>query len=135
MKTSFIISLVIVLSFNAFCQTKTSIKPRLDIFYFHATNRCPTCISIEDNTKKVLVKYFKKEVNAGTIKMAVMDCEDEKYKLLADKYGAVGSTLILQSNVGKQEKENMTNFAFSYSRNNPDKFMSGLKDKITLLMK
>lgn len=135
MKTSFIILLAVVLGFNAFSQSKTTAKPKLEILYFHATNRCATCISIEDNTKKVLEKYYKKEVTAGTIKMSVMDCEDEKYKSLADKYGAVSSTLILQSNVGKQDKEDMTNFAFSYSRNNPDKFMSGLKEKISTFLK
>lgn len=135
MKKSLIILVAVLAGFTAFSQNKTAVKPKLDIYYFHATNRCPTCISIEDNTKKVLNNFFKKEVEAGIIKLYIMDCDDAKNKSLVDKYGAYGSTLVLQSNVGKLPKEDMTNFAFSYSRNNPNKFMNGLKEKISSFLK
>ncbi len=135
MKKSLLILLAAFIGFTAYSQTKTIAKAKLEIYYFHATNRCATCISIEDNTKKALNKYFKKEVDAGTIKLFILDCDDSKNKALADKYGAYGSTLILQSTVGKKAKEDMTNFAFSYSRNTPDKFIAGMKDKITALLK
>lgn len=135
MKKSLIILFVALVSFSTFGQNKTKLKPKLEIYYFHATNRCPTCISIENNTKKILETNFKKEVEAGTIKLIILDCDDAKNKTLVDKYGAYGSTLVFQSNVGKSEKEDLTNFAFSYSRNNPDKFKSGLKEKIEKAIK
>lgn len=135
MKTTLIILLSIFVGFTAFSQNKTDVKPKLDIYYFHSSHRCATCISIEENTKKVLDSFFKKEVEAGTIKLTIMDCEDSKYKDLVDKYGAYGSTLILQSNTGKNVKEDMTNFAFSYSKNEPAKFNEGLKEKITNFLK
>ena len=135
MKKSIVILFAVITGFAAFAQNKSTAKPKLEIYYFHATNRCPTCISIEDNTKKVLDTYFKKEVEAGNIKLHVLSCDDEKNKALIDKYGAYGSTLVLQSNIGKSAKDDITNFAFQYSKNNPDKFKSGLKEKIEKMIK
>lgn len=141
MRTLFVITSIVLFLFSncTNAQDKNAkpgaAKEKLSVYYFHATNRCPTCISIEDNTKKVLETYFKKEVDAGTIKLYVMSCDDEKNKALVDKYGAYGSTLVLQGNTGKAVKDDVTNFAFQYSKNNPDKFKSGLKEKIEKLIK
>jgi hypothetical protein len=110
-------------------------KPALEVYYFHATHRCPTCLSIEANTRKVLETSFSNEIKGGKIKLTVLNAEEEQNKALAEKYGAYGATLILVKYTdGKEINEDMTNFAFSYSRNQPDKFMDGLKDKINELL-
>jgi hypothetical protein len=111
-------------------------KPVVEVLYFHATHRCPTCISIEANTRKTLETNFAKEMNDGKIKLTVLNAEEEKNKQIAEKYGAYGATLILvKTSGGKEISEDMTNFAFSYSRNQPDKFIDGLKTKIDELIK
>lgn len=108
----------------------------LEVIYFHATRRCPTCLAIEDNTKKTLNTYFSTKVKDGTIKLIVINVDDDKNKVVAEKYEATGSALFLtKTNEGKESKSDMTDFAFSYARNNPEKFISGLKDKITELLK
>jgi len=38
---------------------------------------------------------------------------------------------VVQVVKGKEKDEDLTNFAFSYSRNEPEKFIKGLKDKIS----
>lgn len=135
MRTIAILLVALILHQWTIAQEKTSTQSKLEIYYFHSLKRCPTCISIEENTKKVLSAHFKKEVDAGIIKLHVLCCDDEKNKALVDKYGAYGSSLILQSKIGKMIKDDVTNFAFSYSKNNPDKFKSGLKEKIEKIMK
>ena len=107
-------------------------KPaKLQIIYFHAERRCPTCISIEDNTKKTLNTYFAKQLKEGTITFQILNVEEEKNQKMVEKYKAEGSALFLTSLNGKNENTtDFTNFAFSYSRNQADKFIAGLKAEI-----
>lgn len=107
-------------------------KPaKLQIIYFHAERRCPTCISIEDNTKKTLNTYFAKQLKEGTITFQVLNVEEDKNQKIVEKYKAEGSALFLTGINGKTEKTtDFTNFAFSYSRNQAEKFIAGLKAEI-----
>ncbi len=127
MKNAFIISLILVSALSAFSQKAAKLK----IVYFHAEHRCPTCISIEDNTKKTLNTYFAKQLKDGTISFQVLNVEDEKNLKLVEKYQAEGSALFITHMVNNKEAiTDFTNFAFSYSRNQADKFISGLKAEI-----
>lgn len=137
-KTAILLFLLALLGLNTntFGQSAKATKPVVEVFYFHSTNRCPTCISIEANTKKTLETSFAKELKDGNIKFTIINSDESKNKALCEKYEAYGATLILvKNNNGKESSENMTNFAFSYSRNQAEKFMEGLKIKIEQMMK
>jgi len=112
-------------------------KPsKLKIVYFHAERRCPTCLSIEENTRKTLKTYFADQLKNGIIDFQVLNVEDKKNEKLVEKYQADGSGLFMTYLAGKKETTNdMTNFAFSYSRNQPEKFISGLKEEIEKRLK
>lgn len=104
---------------------------KLKIVYFHSERRCPTCISIEDNTKKTLNTYFANQLKDGTITFMVLNVEDKKNLQLVEKYKAEGSSLFLTKVRGSKETNtDFTNFAFSYSRNQAEKFIAGLKAEI-----
>ncbi len=104
---------------------------KLQIVYFHAKNRCPTCISIEENTQKTLNTYFAAQLKDGTIKLQVLDVSEDKNENMVEKYQAEGSGLFLTHIDGKNETTtDFTNFAFSYSRNQAAKFIAGLKTEI-----
>lgn len=108
----------------------------LDVIYFHATRRCATCKAIEENTRKTLDTYFSNQVKSGAIKMSVINVDDEKNLAMAEKYEATGSALFLTTiNNGKETKNDMSDFAFTYARNDPGKFKTGLRDKINELLK
>jgi len=127
MKKVLIISLILVSALSVFSQKAA----KLQIIYFHAERRCPTCISIEDNTKKTLNTYFARQLKDGTISFQVLNVEDAKNQKFIEKYQAEGSALFLTHLVNKKEATiDFTNFAFSYSRNEPGKFISGLKTEI-----
>ncbi|MCX6235693.1 MAG: nitrophenyl compound nitroreductase subunit ArsF family protein [Bacteroidetes bacterium] len=111
-------------------------NPVLEVYYFHGTYRCPTCLSIEENTINTIDTYFKNELDNGTIRLKILNFDDKENKSLVEKYEVYGSTLLLIKIAdGKEIKEDMTNFAFSYSRNEREKFIGGLKDKITEMLK
>jgi len=135
MKTKVLKLMIVSLIFvsTLFGQTPTK---KLDVIYFHATRRCPTCLAIEENTRKTLDTYFSDQLKNGTIKLTVINVDEDKNKAIAEKYEATGSALFLtRNNNGKENKNDLTDFAFSYARNNPDKFMADLKDKINELLK
>ena len=113
-------------------QQKPISKSTVEVYYFHGKNRCPTCLSIEANSIKTIDTYFKDQKAKGLVKMIVIDLDDEKNKALVAKYEVSTSALfVTRITGGKTFTFDMTNFAFSYSRNEPDKFIKGLKDKIT----
>ncbi|MFH1320149.1 MAG: nitrophenyl compound nitroreductase subunit ArsF family protein [Bacteroidota bacterium] len=111
-------------------ESKTG-KAKVEVYYFHRTNRCGGCIAMEKNTKKTLETYFSKEVEEGTVKFIIANIDEEKNEPLAEEYKVYGSSLFVTKIDGINEtRTNMTNFAFSYGKNNPEKFMKGLKEKI-----
>jgi hypothetical protein len=117
-------------------KTDSKNATRVEVYYFHATRRCPTCMAIEENTKKTLDTWFAQELKDGSVSFNVVNIDEPVNKKLAEKYEASGSALFLtRTNAGKEKRSDLTDFAFSYGRNDPEKFMSGLKDKITDLLK
>ncbi len=105
---------------------------KLQIYYFHSTNRCPTCNSIEENVKKVIESDYKNELDRGIINFTALNIDEVQNKALVEKYLVYGSALHLVKIDNGTEKDNdLTDYAFSYSRNNPEFFMKGIKDTIT----
>jgi hypothetical protein len=52
--------------------------------------------------------------------------EKHTRQAIAEKYEAIGSALFLKKTTGvKESKTDLTDYAFSYVRNSPDKFISG----------
>jgi len=109
---------------------------KLQIYYFHTTHRCPTCNSIEDNIKQVLESYFKNEIEQGIINFSVLNVEDAENRGLVEKYQAVSAALHLISIQDGVEKDNdLTIYAFSHSRRQPEIFLQGMRDTINSFIK
>ncbi len=104
---------------------------KLKVLYFHVTNRCATCRSIEANVRKTLNDYFLNKIELGAIDFYVVNCELPENKELAKKYEAYGATLALTSyNNGKEAwTEDLTNWAFQKAHDS-EVFVSELKTKI-----
>jgi hypothetical protein len=117
----------------------TEVKTELPVVYiynFHVTNRCPSCIAIEDATTKTLNTYFPAELKQGRIKRQVINVDDEANKKIAEKYQAFGSGLfITRSYKGKETTLDLTGDGFKFARNKEDRFIEILKSKITEYLK
>ncbi len=101
-------------------QTQKDSKAKLKVYYFHATSRCPSCLAAENVTKNVLDKYFKKELDNGTIEFASYNIDEDKNKPLVEKYEIMFSTLLLIKSDGA--KTDFTDKAFEYALNEPEKY-------------
>src|SRR3989339_1468483 len=104
---------------------------KLQVFYFHVTNRCATCNGIEANVRKVLETNYAKEMRSGEINFKSLNVDEQENKALAEKYQAYGASLHLVKIEKGQEKDNdLTDYAFTFSRPQPEVFLKGMKDTI-----
>lgn len=149
MKTRIFFILIVTIFFAACIQNsdktnKAQVKSeliqdsnlKLQIYYFHTTRRCPTCNSIEDNIKQVLESDFKNEIERGIINFKSLNVEDAENKGLAEKYQATGAALhLIDMQEGVERDNDLTNYAFSHSRRQPEVFIQGMRDTINFFIK
>jgi hypothetical protein len=110
--------------------------PIVLIYNFHVTNRCVSCIAIEDATTKTLNTFFASEMKQGRVKRKILNVDDEANKKISEKYEAYGSGLfVTQVFKGKETTTDFTGDGFKYAKNKQEKFIELLKTKISEYLK
>lgn len=128
---------------NTSAQTESNVETnvvsnpdRIEVLYFHGAQRCITCRAIEKHTKELLDSLYSTEMANGTIVYRTIDISQKENQDIADKYEVTWSSLFINKwNNGKEKPNNMTEYAFSYAKGQPDTFKTGIKDKIEELKK
>ena len=133
MKKLLLIPILLLIFINLFSQKDENLK--VIVYYFHATHRCNTCMEIENKTKLVLFQDFKDEIINGIIKFKDFDYEDHENKKIVEKYFAYGSTLLLVYQKDEIKNVDLTEMAFQYVINKPEKFKEILSQEIEKLIK
>jgi hypothetical protein len=142
MKTIAFVLLGFLLSLQGFSQVDADTvisndtqKLKVKVLYFHITNRCNTCRSIEAAVRITINENFKTELDSGIIDLYILNCELPENKIISEKYDAYGATLAVTKMDGKKEKtEDLTSFAFAKIHDETI-FISELKTKILELLK
>ena len=142
MKTLAIVLFGFLLSLQGFSQVDADTiisndtqKLKVKVLYFHITNRCNTCRSIEAAVKKTINENFKTELDSGIVDLYILNCELPENKTISEKYDAYGATLAVTKIDGDKEKtEDLTSFAFAKIHDETI-FISELKTKIQELLK
>jgi len=127
-----LIALLLLPSVNM-AQTSPRVKVpvKVDVVYFHAPNRCPTCVATEKNTQQFLAKHFKAEMGKGQVSFQSLDLKAEENGKLVEKYEIVFPTLlILKKQGGKEIKTDFSTTAFQYAYAEPKKYEALLKSEI-----
>lgn len=106
-------------------------KDCVEVLYFHAKQRCATCIAIEKNTKEAIESAFPEQLKNGTLVFRSIDISEKENEKIADKYEVTWSSLfVCKWKDGKEKYENLTEYAFANARTAPDKFKEGVTEKI-----
>lgn len=110
-----IIGVVIIFAFVGFVvlknsQTESSINnssneaetvatkaDKVEIFLFHATQRCPTCIAIGRLAGETINERFQEELKSGLVEFREVNIDLPENKALAQKFQAVGSALYINA--------------------------------------
>ena len=120
---------------TAFSQ-KVNTQDYVEIVYFHGKQRCITCRAIEKYAKEVVEQDFAKELKQDKVRFKVIDISTPEGETIADKYEVSWSAIFINKiSNGKETKNNMTDFGFSYAKNSPQTFKKGIKEKIEELLK
>ncbi len=89
-------------------RVTSAIGARLEVIYFHMTQRCVTCLCFEERINYVMATYFKNDIGAGRINYQVLNAQDPINLALARKYGAVSSQLFINTiSKGVEHIENL----------------------------
>lgn len=115
---------------NLQLQEQTVTGDRVEVIYFHGKQRCMTCKSIEEQTKELLTGSLAEAVKTGQIVYRTVDISDKEGEKIADQYEVTWSSLFVNRwKDGQEQRNNMTEFAFSKATSDPEGFKAGLKEK------
>lgn len=119
-------------------ELNTSIVPitkadKVEVFLFHATQRCTTCIAIGRLAGETVNEYFQSELKDGKIEFREVNIDLTENKTLAEKFQASGSSLFL--NAISDGKDNIAEDVNVWRlTQNPTRFKNYLKGKIDNLL-
>jgi hypothetical protein len=121
---------------NSQQKPKTASTPKVEVYYFYPTERCPIDLTIEENVKTTVQTYFSKEIKNGSMMLHLLNTDDKVNAKTVAKFNINAQALyIVKYDKGKEIKNDLTDFAFSTSQNNPAKFKARLKDEIENALK
>ena len=118
---------------NQLVATISQAADKLEVYYFHRTQRCISCMRIGDYTNKTILEYFSEEMGNGKIDYKEINIDLPENKELARKFEATGSSLFINSING--EDENIQNIIEVWNwKSNEEVFKNNLKQKIDQLL-
>lgn len=94
---------------NQESSQSTVVMPEKDIvqvYIFHATQRCTTCIAIGQLAGETVNEFFQPELQEGKIEFREINIDLPENQALAEKFQASGSALYINNYVGG--KDNIT---------------------------
>ncbi len=94
--------------------TETLSDAKVEVYYFHYSRRCNTCVSVENNAKQAMETLYANELKNGTYIFKAVNLDEASSKVLADKLKIGGQTLIVVS--GTQSID-ITDKAFLNAKN------------------
>ena len=90
-------------------NTKTAnvqqVKPaeKIQLYLFHGTNRCYSCITAGEYAKKALEQNFSQELKSGKIDFREINVDLAENKGVASKFKATGTSLFINSIIDGQD--------------------------------
>lgn len=77
---------------------KTAVESKKDcaiVYYFHRTQRCPTCMRIEELTREVVRSQFAEEIASGALELRVINIENPGYEHFETDYNLVAQSIVV----------------------------------------
>jgi len=103
---------------------------KLEVFHFHPTRQCVSCVSIGDYANATLTTYFADELASGKIVFRQINGELPENQAVVEQYGAAGSSLWLGVHTSDGKFYPEENLKVWYRTDDKQKFMDYLKGVI-----
>lgn len=92
-----------IISYDEQVTVNKQMADKIEVFMFHTTQRCASCVNIGRYTKNTLEKYFKKELDSGKIIFREINIDLSENKEISRKFKAVGSSLFINTIYDEQD--------------------------------
>lgn len=110
--------------------TKTAAQ-KIEVYYFHFTRRCPTCMAVESESKKDLTILYPEQFKKGMITFKSINLDEKSSESIAEKCQASGQSLLV---ISGKKRTDLTSEGFMYARNTPEKLKQKIKSTIDPLL-
>jgi hypothetical protein len=114
-------------------KTEVAKADKVQVFTFHATQRCTTCIAIGKLSGETVEEYYQAELKSGKIEVREINIDLPENKELAKKFQASGSALKINAIYDGQDHITEDTAVWRLT-SNPEQFKSYLKNKIDNLL-
>ncbi|MCX6737919.1 MAG: nitrophenyl compound nitroreductase subunit ArsF family protein [Candidatus Parcubacteria bacterium] len=109
-------------------------KPdKIEVFLFHPTQRCITCITIGKFAGETVAEFFQPELKGGQIEFREINIDLPENKILAQKFQASGSSLRINVIANGQDNISEDTYVWRLTQNEAQ-FKSYLKNKLDNLL-
>ncbi|MEP0765191.1 MAG: hypothetical protein HRF45_01425 [Fimbriimonadia bacterium] len=108
--------------------------PDLMLYYFHRTQRCPTCLKIEDLTGQIVQEVYAKELESGRLVYQVINVDDPGNDSFIREYELISSSLIAARFVKGKRAEWKSLDDVWLLTSDPAKFRDYLTRKIDVML-
>lgn len=99
---------------------------KVEVYHFHGTHQCYSCITVGELAEKTVNTYFKDELDSGKVVFGHINGELPENREVVAKYGVLSSSLWIGTYInGTLHKEE--NVKVWYKINNEQDYLSYLK--------
>jgi hypothetical protein len=105
---------------------------KIEVYYFHFTRRCMTCTNVEKVSKEAVEQQYADKVKAGEISFISVNLDEKDGEAIGAKYKVEGQTLLIASG---EKRVDLTEKAFMYANNSPEKLKKEIKKAVDEMLK
>ncbi len=78
------------------------------VYYFHGDARCPTCLSIEANTARVVQSRFEDEIGFGMLRFEIVNFDQPEHRHFREDFGLAFGSVVVQGPGPEAKWENLS---------------------------
>lgn len=102
----------------------------VQVFYFHTSQRCPTCRNIETHSRAVVDESFARELESGAIVWRAVNVEDPANRHFIEDFDLANPGVVLaEMRDGAATRFRALNDVWTHARQ-PDRLKGYVKDEI-----
>ena len=105
---------------------------KVDVYYFHFTQRCMTCLNVEKVSKEAVEQQYADKVKGGEITFQSINLDEKDGKTLGANLKIEGQTLLI---ISGDKRIDLTEKAFMYANNSPEKLKAEIRNAIDDMLK
>ncbi len=110
-------------------QQETAVaSSKVDVYYFHFTRRCVSCVNVQNATGKVLKDHYARELSEGTIVFHEINLSEPESREIAQMLDVGGQGLLI---VNGDKKFDLTMQGFMHAGRNYERFEKEMVEAIS----